>query len=103
MSDFKIEGWFPPITYISHLTGVKYAICGSNWIEIPQEMTSEEVMAGWVCTAKVSLPKEIKKTIYPKRNTRTAIADMLSKETKVVPKVGMANMLSMIKKSNAKS
>ena len=77
-------------------------------------MTLEEVTAGWICTAKDSLPKEIKKPIYPKRNRRLAMAEMLSKEIKDPAKIGievakpisknsMANMLSMIKKSSEKA
>lgn len=54
---FKIEGWFPPIKYKSHLDGKTYAICDGKWVEIPETMTYEEVLKGWVCIAKDAPPK----------------------------------------------
>ena len=73
MIDFKIEGWFPPCIVKSHVDGVKYACCGSNWVEIPDEMTMEEVMKGWICTAPAIVPKEIKKV--PKRLTKKQLSE----------------------------
>jgi hypothetical protein len=72
--EFRIEGWFPPITYTSHVDGLKYAICGSNWIVIPHEMTLEEVTKGWVCTAK-DTKKVDTKPLYPKRLSKKQIAE----------------------------
>ncbi len=50
--NFKIEGWFPPIKFKSVVDGRSYAICGSNWIEIPESMSYDDILKGWICTAK---------------------------------------------------
>ena len=49
--DFKIEGWFPPC--IANTLNGKYACCGSLWIKIPEEMTMDEVMKGYICIAPI--------------------------------------------------
>lgn len=72
--EFRIEGWFPPIIYVSHIDGIKYAICGSNWVAIPNEMTSTEVIKGWICTAK-DAKKVAKQPLYPKRLSKKQIAE----------------------------
>ena len=71
--DFKIEGWFPPGIVKSPITGIKYACCGSNWIEISNDMTMEEVMKGWICTAPAIIPKEAKKVT--KRLTKKQLSE----------------------------
>jgi len=55
MTDFRIEGWFPP-GIVNTLSG-RYACCGSNWVKITEDMTMQEVMKGWVCTAPAWEPK----------------------------------------------
>jgi hypothetical protein len=77
---FKIEGWFPPIVYTSHLDGVKYAICDGKWVVIPNEMTLEEVTAGWVCIAN-NTPKA---PIYPKKVTKKQLLDNFTEKFKPV-------------------
>ena len=59
---FTIEGWFPPIKFTSLIDGKTYAVCGSKWIEIHESMTYDDILKGWVCTAK-DLPKV---TVYKK-------------------------------------
>ena len=71
--DFKIEGWFPPCIFKSSITDIKYACCGSNWVEISNEMTMEEVIKGWICTAPAIIPKEIKKVA--KRLTKKQLSE----------------------------
>jgi hypothetical protein len=67
-SDFKIEGYFPPITFTSTLDGQKYAICGSNWIPIPTEMTHQEVHERWVKKEfKKPEPNQIEKIVTASR------------------------------------
>lgn len=46
--NFKIEGWFHPTTFTSVVDGRKYAVSGGNWIHIPNDMTFEEVQAGYI-------------------------------------------------------
>lgn len=46
--NFKIEGHLHPTTFTSVIDGRKYAVCGGNWIHIPNDMTFEEVLSGWV-------------------------------------------------------
>ena len=62
--NFKIEGWFPPIKFNSIVDGKTYAVCGSKWIEIPEDMTYDEILKGWICTAKIA--EKVDKKIYKK-------------------------------------
>ena len=78
---FKIEGWFPPASFISPISGVRYAVCGSNWVEIPADMSSEDIMAGWICTAKASAPKA---PMYPKRMTKKQLLDNFTEKFKPI-------------------
>lgn len=67
-ANFKIEGYFPPITFTSTLDGQKYAICGSNWIPIPSEMTQQEVHESWIKKEfKKSAPIQIERTVPASR------------------------------------
>ena len=68
--DFKIEGWFPPAIFFSAITGINYAVCGSNWVEIPSSMTMDDVMKGWICTAK-DKPKT--KPFIPRKSKKDLI------------------------------
>jgi hypothetical protein len=77
MNEFKIEGWFPPGIFTSPLNGVRYAICGSNWVEISKEMTIDEVMKGWVCTANDSFSKP--KSLFPKYKSKTKLMEEFKK------------------------
>ena len=77
--NFRIEGWFPP--GIAKTLSGRYACCGSNWVEIEDDVTMADVMKGWVCTApayepKVEKPKakrvtkaELVKVVTPKAAT----------------------------------
>ena len=80
MNNFIIKGWFPPIVFTEYSTGIKYAVCGGTWIAIPNEMTIQDVVAGWVCTAKIYPPKEIKEkqTIYPKKTKKSDLFKLLT-------------------------
>jgi len=75
--EFRIEGWFPPSIIVSPINGRKYAICGSNWVEISHSMTMEEVTKGWICTAK-DVVKPLKEVVY-KRPSKVDIFNVYKK------------------------
>ena len=80
MIEFKIEGWFPPGIFKSSITGIKYACCGSNWVEISEDMTMEDVMKGWICTA----PCQEKPTKAPaKRLTKKQLIESFDNATTI--------------------
>ena len=58
MKNFKIEGIYPPAIFKSPTTGISYAICGSNWVEITNDFTIADATKGWICTAKDSIKTE---------------------------------------------
>lgn len=65
MSDFRIVSPFAP-TVVRGLDGKRYAIAiGSPWIEIPEDMTTQQVHAGWVRPERKATP------VAPKRRTVT--------------------------------
>ncbi len=67
MPDFRIVSPFAP-TVIRALDGRRYAIAiGSPWIEIPEEMTVNEVHAGWVKPERRVAPAETKRKYVTKR------------------------------------
>ena len=59
--NFRIEGWFPP-GIINTISG-KYACCGTNWVEIEADVTTEDVMKGWICKAPIYITKNEKPKI----------------------------------------
>ena len=46
--NFKIEGYLDPVLFTSSVDGRKYAISGSNWIEVPSDMTIDDVRNGFI-------------------------------------------------------
>lgn len=68
--NFKIHSYFAPIVF-SSVNGKKYAVAiGSPWIEIPNEMTSQDVHAAWVKIEKakeVEVPAKITKKIISRK------------------------------------
>ena len=81
--NFRIEGWFPPC--IANTISGRYACCGSNWVEIEDDVTMEDVMKGWVCTAPIYVPKEEKSK--PKRTSKKDLAKIvLPKKQKIILK-----------------
>lgn len=46
--NFTISGQYPPTVINSPTTGIRYAISGSTWIQIPTSMSREEVHKGWI-------------------------------------------------------
>lgn len=65
-SKFKIEGPYPPTIIRSFVDGKRYAISGV-WVEIPEDMTYEEVYAGWVNTCKRAKENKVQYPISRKR------------------------------------
>ena len=61
--NFKIEGWLDPIIFTSTVDGRKYAISGGNWINIPDDMTHQEVKSGFI-DLRLTLKKESHGDIY---------------------------------------
>lgn len=56
MDGFRIVSPFAP-TVVRALDGRRYAVAiGSPWIEIPEEMTSGDVHAGWVKPERAPSP-----------------------------------------------
>ena len=74
--NFRIEGWFPPC--IATTIGGRYACCGGNWIAIEDDVTIEDVMKGWVCTAPAWKPKEEK--AKTKRPTKAELGKTIIKK-----------------------
>lgn len=68
--NFNIEGWFPPCI-VKTISG-RYACCGDNWVEIEDNVTINDVMRGWVCTAPAYVPKPVEakpmKKMIPKKS-----------------------------------
>ena len=52
---FVIKGQYPPIVLISPTSGKRFAISGSEWIEIGPEITKEEVHNGWINPRKIEI------------------------------------------------
>lgn len=75
--DIKIEGFLPP-AIINTISG-RYACSGSNWILIEDDVTMEDVMKGWVCTAPLYVPKE------PKQKTKRVTKKELTKSITKTP------------------
>ena len=71
--NFRIEGWFAPCIATT-ITG-RYACCGSNWIAIEDDVTIDDVMKGWVCTAPAWKPKEEKPKV--KRPTKAELGNSM--------------------------
>lgn len=46
--NFKIEGFHNPVFFTSTVDYKKYAVSGTNWIEVPSDMTIEEVRKGFI-------------------------------------------------------
>ncbi len=90
--NFRIEGWFPPC--IANTLSGRYACCGPKWILIEDDVTIEDVMKGWVCTAPAYVPKEEK----PKTK-RTTKSQLTKKQTPqvVLPKVNLQKIVIKIK------
>jgi len=59
---FTITGIYPPATFISPTTGIRYAVSGSSWVEIPMDMTYHEILAGWIDNNKVPAQKQPDRT-----------------------------------------
>lgn len=92
---FKIEGWFPPCIIKAPITGIRYACCGSSWIEIANDFTIEEVMEGWVCTAPDWKPKVVKPTV--KKVTKKQLVDAVTTGEKIITKTN-TKVTPMLKK-----
>lgn len=66
--NFKIEGIYHPTIFRSIVSDKVYAVSGGNWVEIPPDMTFEEVQRGWVNTMpKPKKAPEISKKIESSR------------------------------------
>ena len=78
--NFKIEGCYPP-TIMTTISGVRYAISGSSWVEIEDDVTMEDALKGWISTMP-TIGIEIKskrKTTYAKRPTKKELLEKYSK------------------------
>jgi hypothetical protein len=45
---FSIEGHLHPTIIRSVINDKRYAVCGGTWIEIPEDMTFQDVQDGWI-------------------------------------------------------
>jgi hypothetical protein len=72
-SNFKIESYWAPTTFISPIDNQKYAIAmGTPWVPIPHDMTSQEVHDKWIKKTfikptnkiEVKVPATRGKTLY---------------------------------------
>lgn len=62
--NFKVEGYFAPTVFQSLLDDRRYCLCmGNPWIEIPDEMTTQEVHDRWVKRISVKPKTEFETTI----------------------------------------
>jgi hypothetical protein len=96
--NFEIKGWFPPIKFTSVIDGKTYAVCGSNWIEIDANMSYEEILKGWICTAKeIPLIKSYKKATKTQLHQKT-----IKNETATDPSVFIRNLLEKRRARQAK-
>jgi hypothetical protein len=77
--NFRIEGWFPP--GIANTISGRYACCGSNWVEIEDNVNIDDVMRGWVCTAPAYVPKEEKPKT--KKVTKADLAKIVTPKIKL--------------------
>ena len=96
---FKIEGWFPPCIIKAPMTGVRYACCGSSWVEISENTTMEDVMEGWVCTAPDWKPRVVKPAA--KKITKKQLFDAV-KTNSVQPIAKTNSVQPMLKKKMLK-
>lgn len=80
--NFKIEGWLPPTTLTSVVDGKKYAISGGNWIHIPNDMTYEEVCAGFI---------DLRPTLRREKNLGDVYKEVKSSKGKATYKVSYKN------------
>ena len=80
--NFKIEGVLPP-TIFKSIHGETYACSGSLWIEIPSDMTLDEVYKGYT--------KETIKKIEPKDIQTEVLSSKGDKKYKVQFKNGQWN------------
>ncbi len=71
----KLEGWFPPC--IANTLYGRYACCGSQWAEIEDDVTIDDVMKAWTCTAPAWKPKEETTKVY-KRPTKASLAKSIN-------------------------
>lgn len=66
--NFKIYSHFAPTVFTSHLSGKKWAIAiGSPWIEIPSDMTQQEVHAGWVKLKKEEVKPQFEQVVISRK------------------------------------
>ena len=45
---FRIGGQYPPSTFISSVSGKRYAVTGSDCKEIPMDMPYKTILEGWI-------------------------------------------------------
>jgi hypothetical protein len=90
--NFRIEGWFPPC--IANTLSGRYACCGGNWIPIEDNVTIEDVMKGWTCTAPAWKPKE--ENTKTKRPTKSQLTKKQTPQV-VLPKVNLQKIVIKIK------
>jgi hypothetical protein len=90
--NFRIEGWFPPC--IANTISGRYACCGSNWVEIEDDVTIEDVTKGWICTAPAYVPKV--STPKTKRPTKSQLAKTVAPKF-VTPKLVPQKIIIKIK------
>jgi hypothetical protein len=71
----KLEGWFPPC--IANTWSGRYACCGGQWEEIEDDVTIDDVMKAWTCTAPAWKPKEETAKVF-KRPTKASLATKMA-------------------------
>lgn len=69
--NFKIEGRIHPTTITSVVDGKKYAVCDGKWVHIPNDMTFDEVISGWVSLRPTLNTKDIFKEIKSSKGNTT--------------------------------
>ncbi len=74
--NFKIEGRYRPVTFTSVVDGRKYAVSGSSWIHIPDDMTYEEILNGYteITISKKNSGDLYKEVISSKGKTKYKVA-----------------------------
>ena len=67
--NFRIYSQFAPTVFQSTIDGKRYAIAmNSKWIEIPEEMTYQDVHEGWVKPEKPEpIPAKITKKVISRK------------------------------------
>ena len=71
--NFRISGFMPPTLFVSPIDGRKFAVSGSTWIHVPDDMTYADICKGYIKTGGeklVTSQKDFEKEVLSSKGVK---------------------------------